>query len=284
MTNPFGSKTKSPFFTVLTASLNSGNTLQSMLDSVKTQTCRDLEHIVIDGGSSDKTSSILKEYEGTYHLLWRSEIDKGIAEALNKGLAESRGAYVVVIQADDRFLYSHILAQVFPLLKNETYDICSFPLILDHPVLGSIIRKPIRALWWNRFKFIFLHQGCFVHRRVFERIGGFNEDFSIAMDYDFFYRAVMAGCTVKFFREPPVAFMGGSGVGTRPDCLTLRLQEERLVQDMNERNRLWRVAQVLFRKLYSPYKTKLLPRISQSDKEIPISVLPPSQRGDHDRE
>jgi glycosyltransferase involved in cell wall biosynthesis len=276
--------TRSPFFSILTASLNKNHSIRNALESVKKQTSHNLEHIVIDGGSVDATVSILKKYHGTYNLTWISEPDRGIAEALNKGLAKSHGEYILVIQADDRLLDKCILERISPLLAREQYDIYSFPVILDHPVCGPIIRKPIRALWWNRFKFIFPHQGCFVHRRVFECIGGFNEDFSIAMDYDFFYRAVMAGCTVKFFRKPPVAFMGGSGIGTRPDCLTLRLQEERLVQDMNERNPLWRVAQVLFRKLYSPYKTKLLPRLSQAGKKIPLSVLPLSQRGNHDRE
>lgn len=276
--------TRSFYFSILTASLNSGANIQNTLESVRGQTYCDLEHIVIDGGSADNTLGILKEYEGLYNLSWISERDKGISNALNKGVAKSHGTYVVVIQADDQLLDDGILEKVFPLLRDEAYDIYSFPVITNHPIHGILPRKPIRILWWNRFKFIFPHQGTFVHRRVFERIGGFRENFSIAMDYDFFYRAILARCTVKFHRGPPVAMMGGSGIGTRLDCLTLRLQEERLVQDMNERNPLWRVGQVLFRKLYFPYKTKLLPRLNPSGKKGPSIVSTRSERGSHEQD
>jgi glycosyltransferase involved in cell wall biosynthesis len=228
-----------PFFTIITASLNSGTSIRFTLNSLTKQTFRDVEHIVIDGGSTDDTLTILAQSKGQYNLSWISENDKGIADALNKGARKSSGAYFLVIQADDQLLERGILGMVFPQLQDEHYDIHSFPVILDDPIHGRLVRRPIRALWWNRFKFIFPHQGTFVHRRVFERIGGFREDFSIAMDYDFFYRALLAGCSVKFHREPPVALMGGMGIGTRPDFLRLRLREESLVQEMNERNPLW---------------------------------------------
>jgi GT2 family glycosyltransferase len=171
-----------------------------------------------------------------------------------------------VIQTDDALLSAATLETVFPLLKEERYDIHSFPVIVEHPELGRFLRRPIPILWWNRFKFIFPHQGTFVHRGVFERIGGFREDFSIAMDYDFFYRAILAGCTVKFHREPPVAMMGGSGIGTRLDFLNRRLKEESLVQEMNERNPLWRMGQIVFKRLYHPYKMWLLPRLKPHGK------------------
>jgi glycosyltransferase involved in cell wall biosynthesis len=269
MANVFENTKSSPFFTILTASLNSGPTLQKTLESVKNQDFNDLEHIVIDGGSDDNTLNILKDYDGTYSLTWRSEPDKGIAEALNKGLALACGTYILVIQADDQLVDADIIAEIFPLLHDDRYDIHSFPVILEHAIHGGLVRKPIQKLWWNRFKFIFPHQGTFVHRRVFERIGGFREDFSIAMDYDFFYRAILAGCTVKFHREPAVAMMGGSGIGTRLDFLRLRLKEEALLQKMNENNPIWRMFQVVFRRLYYPYKLWLFPRLKLLGKNRP---------------
>lgn len=256
-----------PFFTIITASFNNSVTLGETLQSVNKQTFGDLEHLVIDGGSADDTHGILREYERKYNLSWISEKDRGIADALNKGVAKSHGAYLLVIQADDRLVDESVLETVFPLLRDEGCDIHSFPIILDHPEFGKSLRRPIPILWWNRFKFIFPHQGTFVHRRVFERIGGFREDFSIAMDYDFFYRAILADCTVQFHREPPVALMGGSGIGTRLDFLRTRLTEESLVQTMNERNPLWRMSQILFKSLYHPYKMRLLPRLKTPEQK-----------------
>ena len=234
--------------------MNNGATIRNTLQSVKKQTSQDLEHMVIDGGSTDNTLRILKEYEELYNLSWISEHDKGISDALNKGVAKSSGTYVVVIQADDQFLDDGILEKVFPLLRDEVYDIYSFPVITNHPIHGNLPRKPIRILWWNRFKFILPHQGCFVHRRVFEKIGGFREQFSINMDYDFFYRALAVHCTVNF-GDFPVALMGGEGIGTDFAFASRRLKEERLVQIMNEQDPFWRFAQFLFRTLYVPYRS-----------------------------
>lgn len=251
---------KSPLFSVLTASLNNGFTIERILESVKNQSCQDFEHIVIDGGSRDETLDILKEYENTYNLQWISEPDNGISDALNKGLIRARGCYILVIHADDYLLNVNSLKNVYWLLKGEQFDIWSFPVIKEHPFYGRVLQKPIRILWWNHFKTIFLHQGSFVHRRVFDRIGGFHKEFSIALDYDFFYRALMSRCTIKF-ETTPVALMGGVGISSKQEMLIARLQEEIRVQNLNERNPFWRLAQLIFRTVYFPYKTRLLPRL-----------------------
>jgi glycosyltransferase involved in cell wall biosynthesis len=212
-----------------------------------------MEHIVSDGGSNDNTLDILKEFEGTYHLNWISEPDNGIADALNKGIKRSRGRYIIVIQADDRFLNTGILDNVYHLLNKEQIDVCSFPVIFENHENDKTLKKPIKFLWWNHFKFIFLHQGCFVHRRVFERIGGFRKEFKICMDYDFFYRALVGHLSVKFGNFP-VALMGGAGVGSDSNFIYRRLAEERLVQLHNEKNYGWKTAQFIFRLLYMQYK------------------------------
>jgi glycosyltransferase involved in cell wall biosynthesis len=243
-----------PLISIITASLNAEQTIRDTLESVKGQTARGAEHIVCDGGSIDATVSILEKYGGTYDLTWLSESDRGIADALNKGLKLAKGSYILVIQADDALLSADTLERAFLLLEDERYDIHSFPVLVDHPQLGKFLRRPIPILWWNRFKFIFPHQGTFVHRRVFERIGGFKEDFSIAMDYDFFYRALAVHCTVNF-GDFPVALMGGEGIGTDFTFASRRLKEERLVQILNEQSPFWRFAQLLFRTLYVPYRS-----------------------------
>ena len=251
---------KNPFFSIITASLNNGPSIRQTIESVKNQTFQSLEHIVIDGKSQDTTCDILREYENTYKLCWLSEPDKGIADALNKGLKKSRGKYIVVIQADDYLLNPNILKKVHTLLKNEKNDIISFPVVLNHPVKGKLLRKPIRFLWWNHFKFIFPHQGCFVHRRLFDQVGGFRNEFKINLDYDFFYRALAHKCSVEFGNFP-VALMGGYGIGSGPKNMERRLREERRVQVLNERNPIWKVTQLFFRIFYMLYKTYLVPKI-----------------------
>jgi len=161
-------------------------------------------------------------------------------------------------------LVDKILENVHSSLKKEETDIWSFPIIFDHQDKGKVLKKPIKFVWWNHFKFIFLHQGCFVHRRVFERIGGFRKEFKICMDYDFFYRALAGHLSVKFGNFP-VALMSGTGVGSDSKFIYRRLTEEKLVQLQNEHNPGWKSAQFIFRLLYMLYK-KYRVRLADANK------------------
>lgn len=250
-------KSRIPYFSILTASFNRCSTIQETLESIYNQTFESFEHIIVDGSSSDNTVKLLKKYEQRYSLRWISEPDKGIADALNKGLRRAAGYYIIVLQADDTLINSAILEYVFALVNQSEKDIYSFPVLLDHPSRGLTLRKPIRQLWYNRFKFIFPHQGCFVKRSVFDKIGGFNTSFKIAMDYDFFYRALKQKSSVKFYQKP-ITLMGGTGIGTVLETAPYRLREEQLVQAINEDNYFWRIVQKIYWWLYLPYKKRHL--------------------------
>jgi glycosyltransferase involved in cell wall biosynthesis len=253
----------STFFTILTASLNNEFTIGKTLDSVRSQSFQNLQHIVIDGGSGDETLDVLKEFNDTYNLTWISEPDNGIADALNKGLKLARGDYILVIQSDDALLGRHTLAHVYSILKTKAFDIYVFPVAWNTPARVKTVKKPIRLLWWHRFRNIFPHQGVLVHRTVFDRIGQFNERFSISMDYDFFYRALMSSCTVKF-EKMPVSLIGRDGISSRETFWSHRLKEEFSIQDLNEKNPFWQVTQILFRTAYFPYKTRFLPKLKSA--------------------
>lgn len=244
------------FFSIITASLNSGSVIENLLKSIKKQTLKEIEHFVIDGGSIDNTVDLLKKYKNAYSLIWVSEPDYGISNALNKALSMAKGQYILVLQGDDQLISNDILYRVYNDLKNETVDIFSYPVLKKKSNKIHVPYNQIRILWWYHFKTIFPHQGCFVHRRVFERIGLFRESLKIAMDYDFFYRALDSGATVNF-GSFPVAIMGGQGISSDPKMLEKRLEEEILVQRLNEKKRFWRIAQGLFHFLYYPYKTRI---------------------------
>ena len=249
-----------PFFTILTSCLNSEKTLIETLASVRKQRYQNLEHIIIDGGSQDDSLRILSDYAGNSRVYWKSEPDRGIAHALNKGLQLAKGRYILIIHGDDRLLDENAFLQAYGDLRNESVDMCSYPVLKETPN-GHLMRyRPIRFRWWYHFKTILPHQGCFVHRRVFERVGKFRENFTIALDYDFFYRALSSGATIRFGTQP-VAIMGGTGVSSNPSMLEKRLHEEALVQRMNEKKLFWRMSQKLFQLLYLPYKTRLAPKL-----------------------
>ena len=140
-----------PFFTILTASLNSVSTIKQTVESIKNQTFQNFEHIVIDGGSNDGTVEVLKKNEHAYNLYWASKPDKGISNALNKGLKLAKGKYVLVLHADDCLLSPGILGYVFNLVKNQKLDIFSFPVLKERPdgghllynLIEFVIRRPV---------------------------------------------------------------------------------------------------------------------------------------------
>ena len=243
------------FFSLLTATLNNGDLLASNIDSVIKQNYNHLEHIIIDGGSSDNTIELLKYYERRYFMKWISEPDRGISDALNKGLRIAKGEYIFILHADDILVGTETLSSVFADINNALHDICSFPVFVKHNSRGCILRKPIRHIWYNRFRLIFPHQGCFVRRRVFDNIGGFNSSFRISMDYDFFYRALKYTRSVKF-GERPVSIMGDSGISSVVDNVPHRLFEDQIVQAMHEDNKFWKTTQKLFWLIYLPYKIR----------------------------
>jgi glycosyltransferase involved in cell wall biosynthesis len=249
--------TADPFISIITAALNSAATIQNTLTSIEKQPRGCFEHIVIDGGSTDKTRSILRRHEGAYPLRWVSEPDRGIADALNKGIRMAAGRYLLVLQADDVLLDPSVLRRVHRLIQDERFDICSFQVIRERPGAAPFLYRAIRVPGWYHFKHTIPHQGAFVHRRLFEKIGGFREQFSIAMDYDFFYRAFQDRASIRYFHRP-VSRMGGCGISSRRQVLLKRLDEEKQVQELNERSMWWRTAQKAFRSLYLPYKTRSL--------------------------
>ena len=245
-----------PYFSIITASFNNFATIEKTLKSVKAQNFKNFEHIVIDGGSSDNTVNVLAQYQNIYNLKWISKPDDGIADALNKGVEVSKGKYIIVIQADDYLLRPDTLLKVYKKLKSNPCDIFSCPVVVDHPKKGRYLFKPVKILWWHHFKTIFPHQGCFVARQVFERTGEFNKNLSIGMDYDFFYRALKHKIVVCFGREI-IAVMGGQGISTGVQMLRHRLKEELHIQQINETNRAWKLAQAVFHFFYIPYKLKI---------------------------
>src|SRR5881398_410088 len=89
-----------PKISVVTPSLNSIHTIQETIESVLNQNYPNLEHIVIDGGSTDGTVEILKKYP---HLIWISEKDEGHYHAMNKGVERATGEVVAILNADDRY-------------------------------------------------------------------------------------------------------------------------------------------------------------------------------------
>jgi len=247
-------KTDHPFFSIITASLNCVDTIRDTIDSIAEQTFSQLEHLIIDGGSTDGTLAVIKDAARYHRISYLSERDDGIADALNKGIRMAKGQYMLVLQADDRLISRDVCEKVYPVAVGQTYDIVSYPVLKIGQNGKMTPFNPIKTPWWYHFKTTFPHSGAFVHKRVFERIGGFKKEISIALDYDFFYRALdSASCSV-LIQSMPAAVIGCNGVSSNSNYLRKRLREEHLIQKANEKRLMWKFMQLIFRQIYVPYK------------------------------
>ena len=123
---------------ILTPSYNQGDFIEKNINSVMNQDWDDIEHIILDGGSTDNTLSILKKYP---HLKWVSEPDEGQADALNKGLQMASGDIVGWINSDD-YYEANIFREVITIFENEPVKWVIGNIFMTYPSFG-IIEKSI---------------------------------------------------------------------------------------------------------------------------------------------
>lgn len=105
-------------FSIVTVSYNAVNSLEKTIQSVLAQTYKDTEYIIIDGGSTDGTVDVIRHYSERINY-WVSEPDKGIYDAMNKGIGEATGDYLIFMNADDTFVNSSVLSKVADLIDEK---------------------------------------------------------------------------------------------------------------------------------------------------------------------
>lgn len=174
---------------IITINLNNTIGLEKTIESVIGQTFLDFEFIVIDGGSTDGSIDIIKQYDNkiTY---WVSEPDKGIYNAMNKGIRAAKGEYCLFLNSGDYLLDNNTLENVFSNNLNE--DIIYGDMIeMKNNV--EINRKSYPdTLTFKHFYFDTLsHPGTFIKRQLFNKIGYYNETYVFASDWEFFLIAIL---------------------------------------------------------------------------------------------
>jgi glycosyltransferase involved in cell wall biosynthesis len=175
-----------PLVSIVTPSLNQGGYLREAIESVRAQSYEPIEHIVVDGGSSDGTLEILREYD---HLRWVSEPDRGQSHALNKGFALAQGEIFGWLNSDDAY-EPHAVAEGVSALDGVGLAYADVTRVNDDGVNPRRIRsRPV----WNRWTELNEGNGIFspsvfFTRAAFEAAGGLDESLNLAMDYDLWLR------------------------------------------------------------------------------------------------
>lgn len=176
---------------IITAVYNNKQYIGDCIESVISQSFRDIEYIVIDGGSTDGTLDIIKKYSGCISK-WTSGPDNGIYDALNKGIKSATGDLIGFIHADDLYAHDKVIAKVVSELARHNADSCYGDLLyVDKKNTEKIIRywksRPYRQGLFQR-GWMPPHPTFFVKKEIYDRCGSFNTDFRIASDYELMLR------------------------------------------------------------------------------------------------
>lgn len=194
-------------FSIVTPSFNQGAFLGEALESVQKQVWADLEHVVVDGGSSDGTVSLLRQHSGRRgwkHLRWTSEADRGQAHALNKGFAIASGDIIGWLNSDDRYLPG-CFAKVAELFhRHPDTDIVYGDYRCIDP--GGKVQKLRREIEFSRFVLLY-HRVLYIpttttffRRRIFEQGHFVDESLHYALDAEYFLRLARNGYRFRHLR------------------------------------------------------------------------------------
>lgn len=180
---------------VVTTTFNSGRTVRHTIESLLSQTYEDFEHIIIDGGSNDDTLDIIMEMEPRYkgRLKWISEPDKGIYDAMNKGIRMATGDVVGLLNSDDFYSSKNVLGNIAKA-KDEDWDAVYGDV---HYVNAKDLDRCVRyysskgfSPWKMRLGYIPAHPSFYCKKEIYEKYGTFDTSYKIAGDFDLLLRLI----------------------------------------------------------------------------------------------
>jgi glycosyltransferase involved in cell wall biosynthesis len=177
---------------IITVSLDSRQYIEKTIESVLGQTHKDLEYVIVDGGSTDGTVDIIKRYAALDNrIIWQSQADSGIADAMNRGVALATGEIIAHLNSDDYYADSDVIARIAGIFSRNS----SVGWLTGGLDFVSEDETFIRAIRVRRYSFrrllrgnILLHPATFIRRTLFDSVGGFNMGLHYCMDYDIFLR------------------------------------------------------------------------------------------------
>lgn len=177
-----------PTFSIVTCTWNSAATLADTLASVASQTCGDVEHIFVDGGSTDGTLDMIDAYQGNKRVL--RDVKGGISRAMNEGIRHANGEYIAHLHSDDYYFSNDVLATVAERFAADKVDwmFGNIQVLKDDVLQAPHTMNPFSYQSLAAGKAFVPHPAVFVRKAAFERVGVFDEQLKYAMDIDLWLR------------------------------------------------------------------------------------------------
>ena len=189
-----------PFFTIITVCYQAEETIEQTIDSVLAQTFSDIEYVIVDGASTDKTLEIIEKYRDDPRVTLISEKDQGIYDAMNKGAKIARGAYVEFLNSGDTFTDPDVLTNVHAYITEHSGDLFYGDIVYRQPDGGESVRR------YSQFcssSFYYLlgdsinHQSLFAERTCFDG-QFFDLQYAVVADRDWLIRMKKQNYAYKY--------------------------------------------------------------------------------------
>lgn len=220
---------------LITATYNSAETVRDTLQSVLNQTFKDIDYIIIDGNSKDNTMDIVKEFEPKFEgrLRWVSEKDKGIYDAMNKGVRMAQGDIVGILNSDDFFASNDVLEKVnAALTENPAIDgVYADVRYVDWNDTGKTVRMfsgkdfTREKLCWGKMP---PHPSFYVKRECYDKFGLYSLDYPICADYDMFVKMIWIGNINTMYINDVFVNMRSGGTSSNGIKVHRKIMRERM--------------------------------------------------------
>ena len=225
---------------IITITYNSAATLPRALESVRSQTYGDIEHIIIDGASTDGTKELIINYQLSIinsqspKVRWISEPDNGIYNALNKGIAMATGDVIGFLHSDDVLYSPDSIGQIAAAFESSGADVVYGDLEYRH---GDKVVRRWRSNAFRRgdLKYGWMppHPTVYVRREVYRQVGPYDEWFRISADYDMILRIFTAGYKTRYIPQVLVAMEPGGASNRDAKARLSKTQEDYFVLKKN---------------------------------------------------
>lgn len=230
---------------IITVVRNGEKTIKNTIDSVLNQNYQNVEYIIVDGKSIDKTLEIIKTYEKRIDR-FISEADKGIYDAMNKGLNLATGDIIGILNSDDFYIDSYVLEKIVNIFITNKIDSLFADLIYVKPDnLDKTIRyyDSSKCFPENFKKAMYpAHPTFFVKRDIYEKYGYFKTDYKIAADFDLIVRFLYTHKISYFYLPEPIIKMRTGGVSTSFKSLYINTIEQlRVCKENGIQTSLWQI-------------------------------------------
>ncbi len=222
---------------IITINRNNADGLEKTMRSVAAQTFGDFEYVVIDGASTDKSVEVIRSFEASFgaRLKWVSEPDKGIYNAMNKGIGMASGDYLQFLNSGDCLTAEDVTVRMTEALKANEYPSILYGNMLKDMPDGIVMRDkgfaggPVSFLGF--YTGSLNHPSTYIRKSLFEKYGRYDENLKIVSDWKWFVQAVIFGGEKPAYADIDVTLFDMNGISEKNKALD-RTERRRVLNEL----------------------------------------------------